>query len=307
MVGLSLYCCFVNLGRILNAEGVLKQTHQEAAKRRKEKDWESNDFYDSDEDNFLDRTGQVERKRLKRMAQAGKLDDKTSKSMPGLFKNKTHTFDSLQADIKVLLTERYDIETKLEKCKSVFNALKDDDLDAYIESLKVGTMDTVTRAKLKRRLVECKMELVKMEKLLSVAKPKDFSIESWKQDIEAKLKDHLSLDVKPKPLIKQPETKEEVIEAVQPEKVSQVSQDKTSTVEKKVSEENEERTEPAKVSAAVGKRQQVKTETNEKSENSHAVKKPKKVEEKLEEYVDSKDYAVWLPPQGKESIFNCIF
>lgn len=239
------------------------------------------------------------------MAQAGKLDDKTSKSMPGLFKNKTHTFDSLQADIKVLLTERYDIETKLEKCKSVFNALKDDDLDAYIESLKVGTMDTVTRAKLKRRLVECKMELVKMEKLLNIAKPKEFNIESWKQDIEAKLKDHLSLDVKPKPLIKQPEAKEEVIEPkeVLLEKVS-VSQDKTSTVEKKVSEEIGERTEPAKVSAAVSKRQQVKMETNEISENSHAAKKPKKVEEKLEEYVDSKDYAVWLPPQGKKSIFK---
>lgn len=244
------------------------------------------------------------------MAQAGKLDEKTCKSVPGLFKNKTHTFDSLQADIKALLTERHDIETKLEKCKSVFNALKDDDLDAYIESLKVGTMDTVTRAKLKRRLVECKMELVKMEKLLNVAKPKDFNIESWKKDIEEKLKDHLSIDVKPKPAIKKPELKQEDNEpkAVEPDQVS-VSKDKTSIVEKKVNEETEKRTETTEASAAVSKRQQVKVKTNEISENLPTVKKPKIVEEKLEEYVDSKDYAVWVPPEGKVNFrsFRCVF
>jgi hypothetical protein len=60
--------------------------------------------------------------------------------------------------------------------------------------LKVGTLDTVTRAKLKRRLVECKMELIKLEKLLEIAKPREFRVDVWKQDIEAKLKDHMPMD-----------------------------------------------------------------------------------------------------------------
>lgn len=44
------------------------------SKKRAAKDWEAVDFYDSDEDNFLDRTGHIEKKRQQRMAQSGKLE-----------------------------------------------------------------------------------------------------------------------------------------------------------------------------------------------------------------------------------------
>lgn len=37
------------------------------------RDWEAADYYDSDEDNFLDRTGVIEKKRRKRMEMDGKL------------------------------------------------------------------------------------------------------------------------------------------------------------------------------------------------------------------------------------------
>lgn len=42
------------------------------SRKRKEKNWEADDFYDSDEDNFLDRTGDVDTKRKQRMKKFGK-------------------------------------------------------------------------------------------------------------------------------------------------------------------------------------------------------------------------------------------
>ena len=44
------------------------------SKKRKAKDWEADDYYDSDDDTFLDRTGTVEKKRQHRMRAAGKRD-----------------------------------------------------------------------------------------------------------------------------------------------------------------------------------------------------------------------------------------
>lgn len=41
------------------------------SRKRKERDWSADDFYDSDDDTFLDRTGSVERKRKLRMQKHG--------------------------------------------------------------------------------------------------------------------------------------------------------------------------------------------------------------------------------------------
>jgi len=46
------------------------------SRKKKTRNWEEEDYYDSDEDNFLDRTGTIERKREQRMKQAGKLEEK---------------------------------------------------------------------------------------------------------------------------------------------------------------------------------------------------------------------------------------
>ena len=37
------------------------------SRKRKPKDWADNDYYDSDDDTFLDRTGDIEKKREKRI------------------------------------------------------------------------------------------------------------------------------------------------------------------------------------------------------------------------------------------------
>jgi len=59
------------------------------SRKRKSKNWEDEDFYDSDDDTFLDRTGAVEKKRLNRMKKAGKIEEKPE------------TYDSLVRRINV--------------------------------------------------------------------------------------------------------------------------------------------------------------------------------------------------------------
>lgn len=76
--------CALEACRILDRYGLLRQaTHGKnyksmtyglaykfsflESRKRKVKNWEENDFYDSDDDTFLDRTGTIEKKRENRM------------------------------------------------------------------------------------------------------------------------------------------------------------------------------------------------------------------------------------------------
>merc|ERR1719226_216959 len=52
---------------MLDRKGLLRQANHESRRKRMEKKWEDDDFYASDEDEFLDRTGNIEKKRKNRM------------------------------------------------------------------------------------------------------------------------------------------------------------------------------------------------------------------------------------------------
>lgn len=60
------------------------------SKKRKTKNWEDNDYYDSDDDTFLDRTGTVEKKRQLRMEQAGIKTNKEVHTYKTLVNNKLY-------------------------------------------------------------------------------------------------------------------------------------------------------------------------------------------------------------------------
>ena len=316
--------CALEACRILNAEGVLKQSRQEVAKRKKEKDWESQDYYDSDEDQFYDRTGELEKKRLQRMAKVGKLDEATANKLNVGSSRKVLTFEIILDDIKTLVNEKKEIENKLDQCKDVSKAIADDDVDSYIKSLKLGNqIDTITRAKLRRRLVEIKNELLKLDKLLNVAKPPGFDVLKWKADLEKevvqqetkKLDETVVLAEKKK----EPEINKEVVSKVTEtnyekdsdcndmESLETIKNSKlTLNTESKNSIINESSNETENVSTKKSNHR-IKDQVAKNEEISFSKSKKSKINHSEEEILDIKndeyvlnttDYAVWMPPEG---------
>ncbi|XP_022090980.1 kanadaptin-like [Acanthaster planci] len=157
----AVVACALEACRILDAHGVLRQATHESHKR-KVKNWKEDDYYDSDEDTFLDRTGEIEKKRLQRMKKAG------------IIKEKAQTYDSLKSHLSDVETEMQKIEEEMStQSKSSASAvLQDDSLDAFMESIQGGkTLDKTWRAKLKLRLIELKKEQARLSRLVDIAKP----------------------------------------------------------------------------------------------------------------------------------------
>lgn len=68
----------------------MNEIYPSESRKKKSRNWEEDDFYDSDEDNFFDRTGTVEKKRNQRMKIAGKVstDAETYDSLVNTFFHK---------------------------------------------------------------------------------------------------------------------------------------------------------------------------------------------------------------------------
>ncbi|RUS69568.1 hypothetical protein EGW08_022669 [Elysia chlorotica] len=155
----AVVACALEACRMLDKYGLLRSSTHESRKR-KQKKWEEEDFYDSDEDTFLDRTGTIEKKRFQRMKKAGK--------------DEAETYESLLEKYNKVIEQIQDIETRLQKAKTEAEALVSeemDELDAYMVSIKSGAMDTKTRIHLKGDLMRLKTEEQKLRKLVNIAKP----------------------------------------------------------------------------------------------------------------------------------------
>ncbi|XP_074899004.1 kanadaptin isoform X1 [Buteo buteo] len=171
--------CALEACRLLDARGVLRQ--EAVSRKRKSKNWEDEDFYDSDDDTFLDRTGAVEKKRLNRMKKAGKIEEKPE------------TYDSLVTKLNEAENELSEITEKLKASGKVQSQpAAQDSLDEFMTEIKSGcTLDSVARKKLHLRSFELKKEQQRLKGLIKLVKPAELpelKPQSGSHSLEAKSK-----------------------------------------------------------------------------------------------------------------------
>ncbi|XP_006626420.2 kanadaptin [Lepisosteus oculatus] len=151
--------CALEACRILEARGLLRQ--EAVSRKRRKKNWEEEDFYDSDDDAFLDRTGAVEKKRKDRMMKAGRIQEKPE------------TYDSLVVKLEDVERELAETEQKLSSSgKSSDPSSSEDPLDAFMCEVRSGAaLDSMARKKLHVRIAELRRERQRLQKLVEITRP----------------------------------------------------------------------------------------------------------------------------------------
>jgi len=149
--------------RILDRLGLLRPSQQSAIERKVKK-WEEDDFYASDDDEFLDRTGSIQRKRKNRMKMAGKE------------KETVETYDSLMKKFEENKTLLVDTEAELKEAvrrrDKAGRRSENNDLDSYLAELKRGAqVDKETIQKLKIKVMTLNQEQERLTKLINIARP----------------------------------------------------------------------------------------------------------------------------------------
>ncbi|XP_077266289.1 kanadaptin isoform X1 [Temnothorax americanus] len=157
----SVVQCALEACRILDRHGLLRQANHES-RRKKARNWEEEDYYDSDEDNFLDRTGTVEKKREQRMKQAGK------------FEEKVETYSSLTEKHNEIANKISHLNDRLKEAQennAKARESNEDSLDAFMSSLNTSTLSKSDITKMKVELQNLRREEMKLLKLINLTKP----------------------------------------------------------------------------------------------------------------------------------------
>uniref|UniRef100_A0A4W5M037 Solute carrier family 4 member 1 adaptor protein n=1 Tax=Hucho hucho TaxID=62062 RepID=A0A4W5M037_9TELE len=151
--------CSLEACRILEARGLLRQ--EAVSRKRKKKNWEDEDFYDSDDDNFLDRTGAVEKKRRERMKRAGKIQERPD------------TYESLVAKLLVVEKELAETEKKLSATgRDGSHSSSEDPLDAFMVAVRSeAALDGVERRKLHVHAADLRKEAQRLRRLVELTRP----------------------------------------------------------------------------------------------------------------------------------------
>uniref|UniRef100_A0A8C3LNK2 Solute carrier family 4 member 1 adaptor protein n=1 Tax=Chrysolophus pictus TaxID=9089 RepID=A0A8C3LNK2_CHRPC len=289
--------CALEACRLLDARGVLRQ--EAVSRKRKSKNWEDEDFYDSDDDTFLDRTGAVEKKRLNRMKKAGKIEEKPE------------TYDSLVTKLKESENELSEITEKLKASgKGQSQPAAQDSLDEFMTEIKSGsTLDSVTRKKLHLRSFELKKEQQRLKGLIKLVKPAE--LPELKPPLEANskskkitlplfgaMKGGSKFKLKTGSLGKLPEKRPHV-----PESLLKMKDDGP---EEEEEEEEEEEIEEQKVDALSSRTSDVEMKVTVEEETGKEANGPNsssllllQVQQHFfsSQYPDDDpDYCIWIPP-----------
>uniref|UniRef100_A0A0R3RW07 FHA domain-containing protein n=1 Tax=Elaeophora elaphi TaxID=1147741 RepID=A0A0R3RW07_9BILA len=161
--------CAFNACKILDVHNLLFRSNEV---RKRAENLIDNDYYDSDEDTYFDRTGQIEKNREKRRKRALEAKGKVT--------TEVETFETLMKKISSTNKELCKVEAQLaaiskEKKEKEDDEKDDDDLDKFCEQLGYFSNDSVAvkmeKSILRNRLVTLKHEKEQLEKLAKIAKP----------------------------------------------------------------------------------------------------------------------------------------
>lgn len=149
--------CALEACRILDRHGVLRQANHEPRRSKKLE----NDDDDSDDDIFFDRTGDVEKKRLKKL---------------GSTPSEVFTYEQLMEQEKDIVDKIQTLEHKLELMVQLEKRQKmetDDDLDQFMSNLSNmdQKVDKFAISSTKIEIQNLKTERLKVQKLVNIAKP----------------------------------------------------------------------------------------------------------------------------------------
>lgn len=265
----AVLACATDACRLIQAYDMMQNKCKEDQRVKKQRELEANDFYDSDDDNFLDRTGSVEKKRQKRKKWAGKDENNT----------KVDTYETLKIELSKKDSILKSLEDKLVLANEAEkNDADGDSLDDFMDSMK-HRLDKPSKMKLRREIVEMKKEREKLHKLVEKLKPALPAVNI--RNIE-----------QPNKVV---ETTVKVVTRKPPEDTQKKEhiEDNTSTKQEN-SEEKVKEIQKDLLKRPVAKESLTEVPKVKKKRIYGAVKKPdRKTMEKEEEV------ATWMPPQGQ--------
>ncbi|XP_011329580.2 kanadaptin [Ooceraea biroi] len=328
----SVVQCALEACRILDRHGLLRQANHES-RRKKARNWEEEDYYDSDEDNFLDRTGTVERKREQRMKQAGKFEEKieTYNTLTEKYNEITNKISHLSNRLK----EAQENSAKMEE----FN---EDSLDAFMSNLNTSTLSKSDVKKMKIEMQNLRKEEMKLVKLINLTKPADLpplicqapiedekdmsqqtskfpakkisQLEKRRKLFEARNKDSekLSSALSSNNNINNAEEEEEEEEDENQEESNtgekrkediNFAHEKSASCEDEMEQNSMKIEEESSIAKSISQDTEIsKLSTNvanDKKRKNKKLEKTKSLKKQYDQDVHSSDYSTWVPPQGQ--------
>lgn len=293
--------CVLEACRILDEQGVLREgtsassMYTPRAQQVKRQLLEENDFYEEDEDTFYDRTGDLEKKRLKRMEWSGHLSNE----------KQVETFDSLCLKLTNLYKEQVDLEQKLEAAKQMEeDAAKSapkmekevDELDLYIRQLKQGEkLNMKVRFQWRKRLLEIENEERQYAKLLKVCKPKDFNIQTWRTQVREEAKQKLTTKQIPVRSIPPPPVPTEPLPPKPPRQTEQMRPPSPSSTSSQSESATSVSPKPSNVHPTI-----VKPITTARRKSGRSSTNSKDQQDDSEHYSEEK-FAEWMPPENEQT------